>query len=129
MSGLLTGSSLVGARATRAGLRGVRRGTHATLKYLLSRYARQPAPFSAVAELDRFNARPRRKVPGGHGAGHWPARVRRPRRAGSWPVPSTYEDARWFQPQLWQTSTTYTWNSEYSAAISSSSLPRLTLPS
>ena len=32
--------------------------------------------------------------------------ARRPRRVVGSPVPSTYEVARWFQAQLWQTSTT-----------------------
>src|SRR5580704_15508339 len=55
-------------------------------------------------------------------------RARRPRPAGGSPVPSTYDVARWFQPQLWQTSTTYTLNSPYSAAISINSEVRLTRP-
>src|ERR1700733_6896506 len=55
-------------------------------------------------------------------------RARRPRPAGGSPVPSTYDVARWFQRQLWQTSTTYTLNSPYSAAISVNSEVRLTRP-
>jgi hypothetical protein len=55
-------------------------------------------------------------------------RARRPRPAGGSPVPSTYDVARWFHPQLWQTSTTYTRNSPYSAAISINSEVFLTLP-